>query len=75
MSSNSTSAAALAAATSAATAATDEGAAIGEGALLFQDRLVEESGILGGQEIFLEDVRIFFLSARRCEFTNCTLST
>lgn len=26
---------------------------------LFQDRLVEESGILGGQEIYLEDVRLF----------------
>ena len=26
---------------------------------LFQDRLVEESGILGGDEIYLEDVRKF----------------
>lgn len=31
---------------------------------LFQDRLVEESGILGGEEIYLEDVRIFAKSAQ-----------
>lgn len=55
--SNSTTAAALAAGAATTTPA-DEGAASGEGGLPpFQDRLVEESGILGGQEIFLEDVR------------------
>eukprot|EP00903_Cladosiphon_okamuranus_P007250 g7034.t3 len=61
--SNSAAAAALAAGTGAsasATAPSDEGVAIGEGSALppFQDRLVEESGILGGQEIFLEDGRV-----------------
>lgn len=56
--SNSAAAAALAAGTATAVPADEGAAASGEGGLPpFQDRLVEESGILGGQEIFLEDVR------------------
>eukprot|EP00752_Nemacystus_decipiens_P001274 g1270.t1 len=58
--SNGATAAALAAAGTAATVPADGGGAAGEegGLPPFQDRLVEESGILGGQEIFLEDGRV-----------------
>lgn len=38
---------------------TDEDSTNHDTVSLFQDRLVEESGILGGEDISLEDVRIF----------------
>lgn len=53
-SSNGAAAAAADAATTADEAAMTEG---GKPSPLFQERLVEESGILGGQEVYLEDVR------------------